>query len=141
MTTERFVQMNESMSGKKKWKPEDRRPYGKVVVEMARGRELIRLDLTGRVHPSHTETRICGKPIFPKIKVVFDKHRASVGVISHAIAANPRIAERHRQDKNQDEELFEFIESEQVLRVPRNSTQPGNFTQPTCRSNCRARRT
>jgi hypothetical protein len=121
--------MNESMSGQKKWKPEDSGPYGKMVVEMACGRELIRQYLTGRVHPSHPETRICGEPIFPKIKAVFDKDCASISVISHAIAANPRIAEGHRQDKNQDEELFEFIESEQVLQVPR------NFTQSPCRSN------
>jgi hypothetical protein len=77
-----------------------------VIVEVSRRGVLIAKDVTTRICSAHPKACICRQPILLEVKVVLDQKRSPERVISDTIAAHPWIAERQRQEKNQQQNFF-----------------------------------
>ena len=74
-----------------------------------------RQDLAVSIEPVHHEAFITVLPVFLKIETTLDQERSRVGVVTHAVAAHPRIAQRKRDDEDDYQECFVFVELEQSL--------------------------
>jgi hypothetical protein len=91
------------MSDDQEWRPEDGGADGEMIVEMAgNGPKRLAGDAVF-VKASVAKTGICILIVVGEIEVVLDQRRAKEGVIANAIAANPGIDQREReQEKNEE---------------------------------------
>jgi hypothetical protein len=73
-----------------------------MVVHVPGASKFAGLDVAIGVKLGYAENFIRMFPVIFEIKAVFNERRASVRVISHAIAANPGIHQRQREYKEQN---------------------------------------
>src|SRR5580704_5605638 len=91
-------------SDQKRW-PEDGRSNREMIVEVTGRSVLPGVNIAIRVRPPHPEARICREPILLEVQVVLDQKRSAERVISHPVAAHPRICEGQGEKENEEQDL------------------------------------
>jgi hypothetical protein len=81
---------------------------GEMVVEAAGGRSKAGFGLVIFVEAGAAETFVGILVVFREIETVLDERGASKSVIAYAVAANPRIQERQREQKKKNEQPLRF---------------------------------
>lgn len=111
-----------------------------MIVEMARHRSEFCLGLAVFVAASLPKTIIGELIIVREVETVLDQRRTSIGVITHAIPANPGVHERKCQDKNDEQAYFEpaLLTSDWHVRISvtplRDETRPELTLPPSRRT-------
>ncbi len=72
---------------------------------MACGCVLLRENISCRIRSSHAEGWIGPEPVFPEIEIVLDEQRPAEGVVSDAVAADPWIDKRQREDEKKSQDF------------------------------------
>src|SRR6267143_4309897 len=79
-----------------------------MVVEVARGRSKIGFGLAVFVEARPAETIVGMLIILGEIETVLNQRSASKGVVADAVAAHPRVQERQREKKKNNEQALRF---------------------------------
>ena len=97
-----IAEQHADVGHEEEWKPEQRRADGPEIADVSRCSVLVRQNVAVSVETAHGEALVAVLPVLLKIEPVLDEHGAGVRVVADAVAANPRIAERNRQEEQDD---------------------------------------
>ena len=97
---------NAGVRGHKEWSPKNGGANGEMIFKMAGGCAEIGARLAGFVEAAFAETGVGALVVGGEIEIVLNKKSAGVSVISDAVAADPRIGERQRKKKEEDEQAL-----------------------------------
>jgi hypothetical protein len=87
--------------------PEDGRADGEMVVEMPGARAEEGLRLAEGIETFLAERLVGCLIVVGKVEAVLDERGAGVSVVTHAIAANPRIDKRKSEEEKDKQGAFE----------------------------------
>ena len=95
------------MGYEQEWRPEHCRSNGEMVLQVACASAILRFRIPVFIAMSFSKAFISELVVAGEIEFVLDQGSTSVGVITHAIAADPGIQQRKGQNKNDEQAYFE----------------------------------
>ena len=95
------------MGYEQEWRPQHCRSNGEMVVQVTCARAKFWFWIAAFIATRLPKALIRELVVVGEVKVVLDQWSTSVGVITHAIAADPGIQQRKGQNKNDEQTYFE----------------------------------
>lgn len=106
--TEGAREKDTEMGYKKEWCPEDRGADGEMVFEMAGGGAELGFGLVIFVEARAAEAFVGKLVVLGEIEAVLDQRSAGKGIIADAVAADPGIQKRKREEPEKEKEALRF---------------------------------
>ena len=88
-----------------------------MIVQVPGRGVFGRPDMPFGIDPAQAETSVGVLPVRLKIEAMLQQNRAGKSIVAHAIATHPGVDQRKRKQKENRENLFVFVHSEQSYRL------------------------